>query len=55
MPAPAPHDDAAFMALLHHVVFRMSPEQAAALMADDEQITAAAHPRTALMPAGIAR
>jgi hypothetical protein len=41
------HDEAAFLALLHHVVFKMTPEQSAALMADDEPITAAAHPRTA--------
>jgi hypothetical protein len=41
------HDDAAFLAILHHVIFEMTPEQAAALMADDEPLTAAAHPRTA--------
>jgi hypothetical protein len=41
------HDDAAFLALLHHVIFEMTPERAAALMADDEPLTAAAHPRTA--------
>jgi len=31
--------NAAFLALLHHVIFEMTPEQAAALMADDEPIT----------------
>jgi hypothetical protein len=41
------HDDAAILELLHHVIFEMTPEQAAALMADDEPLTAAAHPRTA--------
>jgi hypothetical protein len=35
------HEDAAFLALLHHVVFRMTPEQAAALMADDGPSAAA--------------
>jgi hypothetical protein len=49
------HDDAAFLASLHLVIFEMTPEQAAALMADDELITVAAPQRTALMPAGIAR
>jgi hypothetical protein len=42
----APISDA-FLVLLHHVVFKLSHKQAAALMADDEPITAAAHPRTA--------
>jgi hypothetical protein len=44
------HDDA-FLAILHHVIFKLSDEQAAALMADDEPFTAAAPPRTALLPA----
>jgi hypothetical protein len=44
--APAEISDA-FLAILHHVIFEMTPEQAAALMADDEPITAGAHPRTA--------
>jgi hypothetical protein len=43
----APLDDAAFLVLLHQVMFMMTPEQAAALMADDEPLTTAAHPRTA--------
>jgi hypothetical protein len=37
------HDDAAFLAILHHVVFVMTPEQAAALMGDDEPITPPHH------------
>jgi hypothetical protein len=46
-PTTAPLDDASFLALLHHVVFRMTPEQAAALMADDELIDATAPLRPA--------